>query len=58
MSDKSILEEYDFYQQRLDKAIAYNDSVKAIECDSKEFKVLVDIINQLSKIEAEIKGIN
>ncbi|MGL5345732.1 MAG: hypothetical protein ACRDA3_00105 [Peptostreptococcaceae bacterium] len=57
MSDKSILEEYDFYQQRLDKAIAYNDKVKAIECDSKEFKVLVDIINQCARIEKEIKGI-
>lgn len=57
LENKTLLEEYDFYCKRLDKAMHYNDTVKAIEEDSKEYIALVNIINECARLEGEIKGI-
>lgn len=49
-----ILEEYNHYLKRLDKAIAYNNK-QPIEEGSKEHQALMNIISRLAELEKDIK---
>lgn len=58
VADTKILEEYNKYQARIDRAIELYNGNESDKATNKTYEWLVDAIKQCAKIEAEIKGIN